>query len=151
MEKLSLKVMWLVWSGGAGVLWLLSGSVLPGHLPRQDGNSNRARSTVRKISDSHHFWYQRRYFSGAKLRNMKLCVGQKQCSGFFFKWTIMIWCCRSIFTLGWCCRNIFAMWSCCWSIFCNAMMLLKYWWFRNLNIHSLSSNLPSVKLSTRLA
>ena len=82
-KKLWVKVMWLVWSGGAGVLWLLSGSVLPGHLPRQDGNSNRARSTLRKISDAHHYWYQCRDFSEAKLRNTKLCFGQKQCSGFF--------------------------------------------------------------------
>ena len=49
-------------------------------------------------------------------------------------------------------------WSCClvssfWKgmillNFWKAMMLLKYRWLRDLNIHSLSSNLPSVKLST---
>ena len=34
------------------VLWLLSGSALPGHLPLQDGTSNRAKGKRRK--NSHH-------------------------------------------------------------------------------------------------
>ena len=39
------------------VLWLLSGSALPGHLPLQDGTSNRAKGKRRK--NSHHCTWRR--------------------------------------------------------------------------------------------
>ena len=128
--------MWLVWSGGAGVLWLLSGSVLPGHLPRQDGNSNRARSTVRKISDAHHYWYQCRDFSEAKLRNTKLCFGQKQCSGFFLMNNndMML---SKYFYSG-------MMLS---KYFCNVMMLLKYFLQRDDVVEVLMIQKPQYPFS----